>query len=90
MTVPVATLETYVGVYELRPGFQNTIRLKDGHLTTQLTGQRAHALLAESETKFFLTDLNAQIEFVRDANGRVTDLVMFQHGRSRKVPRVAG
>ncbi len=89
VSVPVATLETYVGVYQLRPGFRNTIRLKDGRLTTQLTGQRAHALLAESETKFFLTDLNAQIEFVRDANGRATEMVMYQHGRSRKVPRVA-
>ena len=89
VTVPVATLQTYVGVYELRPGFQNTIRLADGQLTTQLTGQRALTLQAESETKFFLTEVNAQVEFIRDANGRVTDLVVYQNGRTRKVPRVA-
>jgi CubicO group peptidase (beta-lactamase class C family) len=89
VTLPLATLERYVGVYELRAGLRNSIRLTDGQLTTQLTGQRVQALLAESETKFFLKDVNAQIEFIRDGSGRVTDLVMYQHGRSRKVPRVA-
>lgn len=89
VTVPIATLETYCGVYELRPGFQNTIRLADDHLTTQLTGQRPHALLAESDTKFFLQDVKAQVEFVRNESGQVTHLVMFQNGRSRKVPRIS-
>ena len=89
LTVPAATLETYCGVYELRPGMENTIRLADGNLTTQLTGQRAFPLLAESETKFFLTAVDAQVEFVRDESGRVTHLVMYQNGRSRKVPRMS-
>ncbi len=89
VTVPAATLESYRGVYELRPGFQNTIRLVNGNLTTQLTGQEAFSLFPESETKFFLKAIDAQVEFLRDDNGRVTHLVMTQNGRSRKVPRVS-
>lgn len=89
ITVPVATLETYVGIYELSLGMRNTIRLVDGALTTQLTGQRPLQLFAESETKFFLKVVDAQVEFIRDESGRVTDLVMYQNGRSRKVPRVS-
>jgi CubicO group peptidase (beta-lactamase class C family) len=89
ITVPAAILENYCGVYELRPGMQNTIRLKDGNLTTQLTGQRAFPLFAESETKFFLKAVEAQVEFIRDESGRVTHLVMYQNGRSRKVPRIS-
>ena len=89
IAVPAAILESYRGVYELRPGMTNTIRLENGNLTTQLTGQRAHPLFAESETKFFLETLDAQVEFVHDERGRVTHLVMHQHGRSRKIPRIS-
>jgi CubicO group peptidase (beta-lactamase class C family) len=89
LTVPAAILESYRGVYELRPGMMNTIRLVEGNLTTQLTGQRVATLFAESETKFFLKEVDAQVEFVRDESGRVTHLVMHQHGRSRKAPRVS-
>ncbi|MES2696223.1 MAG: serine hydrolase [Verrucomicrobiota bacterium] len=86
--VPAAVLQRYVGVYQLSPEIINTIRLTDGRLTTQLTRQQPLPLFAESETKFFLKIVDAQVEFFTDEQGRVTHLVQYQGGREIKGTRV--
>jgi CubicO group peptidase (beta-lactamase class C family) len=86
----VATLSKYVGTYELAPGVNMMIRLVGDHLTTQLTGQQQIPMFAESETKFFLKLVDAQVEFFNDTSGAVTHAVMYQNGRERKVPRTSG
>jgi CubicO group peptidase (beta-lactamase class C family) len=87
IALPVATLSKYVGTYDLAPGVHMMIRLAGDHLTTQLTGQQQFPTFAESETKFFLKAVDAQVEFFTDASGAVTHAVMYQNGRERKVPR---
>ena len=83
----MATLSKYVGTYEVAPGVNMLIRLDGDHLTTQLTGQQQIPIFAESETKFFLKVVDAQVEFFTDPSGTVTHAVMYQNGRERKVPR---
>jgi len=61
----------------------------DDQLTTQLTGQPQLPMFAETETKFFLKVVDAQVEFFTDATGAVTHAVMYQNGRERKVPRTS-
>jgi len=65
------------------------MRLVGDQLTTQLTGQGQIPVYAESETKFFLKVVDAQVEFFKDAGGAVTHAVMYQNGRERKVPRTS-
>ena len=89
ITLPAATLSKYVGTYELAPGVNMMIRLAGDRLTTQLTGQQQFPIFAESETKFFLKVVDAQVEFFTDASGAVTHAVMYQNGRERKVPRTS-
>jgi CubicO group peptidase (beta-lactamase class C family) len=86
--LPVATLSKYVGTYEIAAGVTMVMRLDGDHLTTQLTGQQAFPVFAESETKFFLKVVDAQVEFFMDASGAVTHAVMYQNGRERKVLRL--
>ena len=86
--VPVETLEEYVGTYQLTPRIKNMIRVTDGRLTTQLSGQGELPLFAESGSKFFLKVVDAQVEFVRE-NGRVTHLVQHQGDRSQKAERIS-
>jgi len=87
--VPVATLQRYVGVYQLLPKITNTIRLTDGRLTTQLSGQSAFPIFPESDKKFFLKIVDAQVEFFTDEQGKVTHLVQYQGGRTQKAPRIS-
>jgi CubicO group peptidase (beta-lactamase class C family) len=88
IAVPVATLSKYVGTYEVAAGVTMVMRLDGDRLTTQLTGQQAFPVFAESETKFFLKVVDAQVEFFMDASGAVTHAVMYQNGRERKVMRL--
>ncbi len=72
----------YVGVYELVPGFEMTVTLEDGQLHVQATGQPRFPVFAESETKFFLRVVDAQVTFVRDESGEVTQLILHQAGQN--------
>jgi len=88
IALPIAALSKYVGTYEVAPGVNMVMRLDGDHLTTQLAQQPQIPVFAESETKFFLKVVDAQLEFFTDANGAVTHAVMFQNGRERKVMRL--
>ncbi len=85
--VPASTLRDYEGVYQLAPGFSITVSLEGDQLMTLPTGQPKSPIFAESETKFFLKVVDVQLEFVRDAGGAVTHLILHQGGRSREAPR---
>jgi CubicO group peptidase (beta-lactamase class C family) len=87
--VPAATLQRYVGVYQLNPRITNTVRLTEGGLTVQLSGQAAYPIFAESESKFFLKIVDAQVEFVADGQGKVTHLLQTQGGRTQKALRIS-
>ncbi|MEO7413903.1 MAG: DUF3471 domain-containing protein, partial [Opitutaceae bacterium] len=87
--LPAAILQKYVGVYQLAPAVTNTIRFADGRLNTQLTGQGQLPMFPESEKAFFLKVVDAQVEFVTDGQGRVTELLQHQNGRTQKAPRIS-
>ena len=78
----------YVGRYELTPAFALDISLKDGALFAQGTGQPAFRLWPETEVDFFIKEVDAQVTFVRDAQGVVTALVLHQGGQDQRAPKV--
>jgi hypothetical protein len=79
--VPVEVLELYVGSYELMPGFIITVTRKDTQLHAQATGQPRFELYPSSENKFYLTVVDAQVEFNFNADGSVKSLTLFQGGQ---------
>ena len=81
------TLEQYAGTYELRPGFDLVVTVENGQLITQATGQPMFPVYAESETRFFPLEFPAEIEFVKDAGGKVNALVLHQGGHDMRAPR---
>lgn len=78
--VSTAVLETYVGDYELVPEFVIAITLEDGSLYLQATDQPRFPLFAESEDKYFLKVVDAQISFVKGESGMVEQLILHQNG----------
>ena len=79
--LPSDVLARYVGRYPLAPNFVLDVSVRDGALYVQATGQPALRLWPESETRFFLKEVDAQVTFERDAAGAVTGLVLHQNGR---------
>ena len=84
IAVPAAVLAKYVGTYELMPGFSIAVTLENGQLMTQATNQPKFPLFAESDTKFFLKVVDAELEFFTDAKGEVTSLILHQGARDMK------
>jgi hypothetical protein len=80
VNVPVKTLESYLGQYELMPGFVLTIRKEGDHLTGQATGQPPFRLTPTSETDFKVRGVDASLTFAKDKDGKVTQLVLHQNG----------
>ena len=46
----------------------------------QATGQDKFEVFPESETKYFVKVIDAQVTFVKDAKGEVTHLILHQGG----------
>jgi CubicO group peptidase (beta-lactamase class C family) len=88
VTVKPETLAQYVGRYQMGPDFVLAVTLENGHLMTQATGQNKLEVFAESDTRFFLKAVDAQLTFGRDADGKVTHVTVHQGGQDRKAPRI--
>jgi CubicO group peptidase (beta-lactamase class C family) len=74
--------DKYVGEYELAPGFILTVTHEGDKIFTQATGQAKIEIYPETETKFFLKVVDAQIDFVSDSTGNVSQLILHQAGRN--------
>lgn len=80
-------LAEYAGTYQLAPGFDLVVTVKGDHLLTQATGQPAFDGYAKNDTTFFPLEFPAEIEFKRDAQGKVNSLVLHQGGQDHPAPR---
>jgi len=72
--------DAYVGQYEVAPDFVLTVTREGDRLMAQRTGQDKSEWYPESETRFFLKVVDAQVTFVKDEQGRVTHLVLHEGG----------
>lgn len=88
ITLDPATYDAYVGQYELSPDFVITVRREQNGLSIQATDQPKFEIFAESQTKFFLTVVDAQITFVRNEKGEVTHLILHQNGLDQKATKI--
>lgn len=73
--------ESYIGEYELGPQFILAITTEAGRIFAQATGQPKIEVFPESEVDYFLTVTDAQLTFLKDAGGKVSQLVLHQGGR---------
>jgi CubicO group peptidase (beta-lactamase class C family) len=81
-------LQSYTGKYNFAPQVFLTVTLENGLLFVQLTGQPKFQIYPESQNKFFLTVVDAEVEFVKNETGQVSKAVLYQNGMVRDAPRV--
>lgn len=87
--LPTSALAPFAGGYQLAPGTELDVTLRDGALFARsTTGGRAVQLWPESDAAFFVKEVDAQVTFVRDARGTVTGLVLHQSGRDRPAQKI--
>ena len=81
-------LDLLVGVYEIVPAFQMAVTREGDQLYVQATKQPKFPLFPESETKFFLKVVDAQVTFVKDETGAVAHLILHQLGKEQKARKL--
>jgi hypothetical protein len=87
--LPAAALSPYVGTYEVVPGLDLVVTLRDNALYIQSTpGGAVVRLWPESASAFFTKEVDAQVTFARDAGGGVTGLFFHRFGRQRPAKRI--
>ena len=69
------------GEYQLAPNFTITITTEDNRIYEQATGQQKLEIFPNSEYEYHLKVVNAQISFVKDDTGKITELILHQNGR---------
>lgn len=82
-----ATLGDYLGRYQFNFGAMLDVALKGDHLEAQLTAQPAFPIFASAKDRFFYKIVDAQLDFERDADGRIVAVVLHQNGRNMRAPR---
>jgi len=88
VTVSESILDRYTGEFELQPGFTITFTREGTRLMTQATGQGKFEVFPESETKFFLKVVDAQVEFVADPDGKFNKMILYQGGKRIEGKRI--
>lgn len=73
-------LDTYVGKYELTPGFVITIVRDGNQLKAQATAQPQFPVFARAENVFFYKVVEAQLTFNKNDDGTVESLTLLQGG----------
>ncbi|RFZ91778.1 serine hydrolase [Mucilaginibacter conchicola] len=80
VTVDAATLQTYVGKYEMMPGKLLTITREGDKLYGQADGQSKLELFAEAQDKFYLKVAPVEVEFLKDDKGKTIICRIYQGG----------
>jgi CubicO group peptidase (beta-lactamase class C family) len=81
-------LDRYIGRYELAPTFVIAITREGDRLFLQATAQPKFELFPESNQKFFLKVVDAQVTFEADGPGRAAALVLHQNGLNQRARRI--
>lgn len=87
INVPVETLGKYVGSYELAPNFVLSMRIENGKLMGQATGQGTIPMDATSENEFVNQQVGVRLVFEK-ADGPSSYLTLFQGGQEIRAKRV--
>jgi len=88
ITLDPEIYEKYVGTYQLLPEMQITIRVEDGELTAQATGQDSFVLYPASETDFFAEVADITVMFSLSDAGTIEGLTLRQMGQELVAPKI--
>jgi CubicO group peptidase (beta-lactamase class C family) len=87
VTVKESVLKLYEGQYQLNSDMMVSIKLDNGKLTAQATGQPVIALTAASETEFIVEGYGIKIAF-KQSDKPASEFTLYQGGQTMVAPKV--
>jgi hypothetical protein len=88
---PAADPETFAdfaGIYDYDSSARMVVAMEDNQLYAQLTGQERYPIFPVGDDRFVWRIVEAEIQFVKDDQGKVIKGIHTQNGRSFDVPRL--
>lgn len=73
-------LDAYVGEFKMEPNFVITFTKENDKLFAQPQGQPKFELLPMSDTEFFVREFEAELGFLKNAKGKVDEVILHQNG----------
>jgi Zn-dependent protease with chaperone function len=89
IAVDAKILQQYVGAYKANSDAVLKVTLAGDQLSAKLATQPAFPIFPTSETEFFYKVVDAQLTFLRDAQGRTTSVVLHQNGLTIPMARIS-
>jgi hypothetical protein len=91
IAIDPATIERFVGHYELKRNLVFTVLREDDALILRLTGQPFYVVVPESDHKFFIknTAIKAQVSFLMKEGNKAAALVLHQNGLEQTAVRIS-
>jgi CubicO group peptidase (beta-lactamase class C family) len=86
--VDPAIFDSYVGTFHFAMGLTLTITKEQDRLMLQATGQPKFQLFPESESRFFLKVVDAQITFQREGTTKADGILLRQNGQDIQGKRI--
>jgi CubicO group peptidase (beta-lactamase class C family) len=83
-----ADYDAFAGKYDYGGGAILTVKRTGSHLYAQLTGQSEYEIFPASPTKFFWKVVDAQVEFVKNDQGKVVKAIHHQGGQTLTAPKI--
>lgn len=88
VTIPLDVLDSYLGEYELGPGFTLTLSRDEHQLLVTATGSSPVEFFPKDNTHFYAKIVNAKFAINSDEEGVVTGMTYQQDGRTMEVPKI--
>ncbi|MGB5553238.1 MAG: serine hydrolase [Flavobacteriaceae bacterium] len=88
ITVDPKVLNSYLGDFELQPGFIISITESNGKLSAKATGQSVVPLIPLSATEFEVGGVEAKIEFIPNGGENIKLFKLHQGGQIMDAPRL--
>jgi len=76
-----AILSSYTGKYQMEKGPVLTVILEEGQLKGKLGNQLPFVMLPEAETKFFIKNVDGDVEFIKNNDNEITGVNLFNNGK---------
>ncbi|MBI1752914.1 MAG: serine hydrolase [Acidobacteria bacterium] len=86
--VDPGTFEVLAGTYQLAPNFELRVWREGDRFLAQATGQGQAEIYPETETRYFLRVVDAQLDFTLGPGGKAESLILTQGGRKMPAKRV--
>jgi hypothetical protein len=81
-------LDLYAGKYQFPSGQSARVTRNGSHLFLQAEGDVKLAFYPESTEAFFAKIMDAQITFMTDSEGHITELLFHRNGSTQQVKRL--